>query len=60
MISPSPIPARELQVDHVGDTAPGTEHVLADRAGVGVVLDLDGHAEPLLEPSGGRRRPSRA
>ena len=51
-ISPRPTPAGELQVDHVGDAAAGAEQVLAHRARVGVVVDLDRHAEPLLELRG--------
>ena len=46
---PDADPGREAQVDDVAAAATGAEDVLAHGAGVGVVLDQDGHPEPVLE-----------
>src|SRR5581483_6420105 len=46
-------PGREADVDHVADTLAAAELALAERAKVGVVVDLHGQSQPPLHLLGG-------
>ena len=61
MTSPAPMPGRQAQVGHDVGAAAGAEGRLAQRADVGVVVEVDRQPEALLHLGGGvERRPSRA